>query len=90
MDGNESAEFAWFQSVQDKLRDAFLKEGYDHTEAQELGFLIAQAVRDVPPLLRLLGEAEKDSHDEILDAVHMILANRSALYEAARILSLEK
>jgi hypothetical protein len=89
MNENQNAEFAWFKRVQGKLRDAFLKEGYDNFEAQELGFLVAQAVRDVPALLHLLEEAGSHSNDEILDAVHAVLSNRFAMNEAARKLSLE-
>jgi hypothetical protein len=89
MNENQKIEFAWFKGIQDKLMDAFLKEGYDHPEAQELGFLVAQAVRDVPALLRLLEEDGSHSNDEILAAVHAVLSNRSALNEAAQKLSLE-
>ncbi len=67
---NQNTEFAWFEDVQDKLTDAFLKEGYTSSESQELGFLVAQGVRDVPALLLLLEEADSHSSDEILDAVH--------------------
>ena len=88
MNENQNMEFEWFKGVQDKLMDAFLKEGYDHSEAQELGFLMAQAVRNVPALLRLLEEAGSHSNDEILEAIHAVLSNRSALNEAARKLSL--
>lgn len=86
---NQDTEFAWFESVQGKLTAAFLKEGYSLTEARELGFFVAQAVRNVPALLRLLEEAEGHTNDEIVDAIHAVLSSRSALHEAARILSLE-
>lgn len=86
----QNEEFNWFESVQDKLADAFLKEGYDTGKAHELGFLVAQSIRDVPSLLRLLDEYPRHLPDEILDAVHMVLANRSALNDAAGILFSEK
>ena len=86
---DQNTEFAWFQAAQDKLADAFFKDGHSVIEAQELGFLVAQAVRDVPALLRLLEGVESHSNDEMLDAVHAVLANRFALNEAARKLSLE-
>jgi hypothetical protein len=90
MCSKQAEDFAWFKKAQDKLSDAFLKEGYDITKAQELGFLMAQAIRDVPSLLRLLDQEDSDASDEILDAVHMVLSNHSALNEAARMLLPEK
>ena len=89
MDENQNVEFEWFTDVSEKLTGVFLKDSHDLSEAQELGFLVAQAVRDVPVLLRLLEGAEGHSDDEIMDAVHAVLSNRSALNEAARVLSLE-
>jgi len=86
---DQNTEFAWFQGVQDKLTNAFLKDGHSDSEAQELGFLVAQAVRDVPALLRLLEKVESHSSDEILDVVHAVISNRSALNDAARKLALE-
>ena len=89
MDENPKTEFDWFEGVQNKLTDAFLKDGRTPSESRELGFLMAQGVRDVPSLLRLLEEPDRHSNDEVMDAVHDVLSNRSALIEVARMLSLE-
>ena len=89
MSENQNTEFEWFDRVQSKLADAFLKDGYSPSESSELGFLMAQGVRDVPALLHLLEETDKHTNDEILDAVHMVLSNRSSLIEVARILGIE-
>jgi hypothetical protein len=89
MNENQEAEFEWFKGVQDRLADAFLKDGHSPAESQELGFLMAQGMRDVPALLRLLEEPDKHSNDEIMDAVHDVLSNRSALIEVARMLGIE-
>jgi hypothetical protein len=89
MDESQKAEFEWFKGVQDKLTDAFLKDGHTPSESQELGFFMAQGVRDVPVLLRLLEESDRHSTDEIMDAVHAVLSNRSALIEVARLLGIE-
>ena len=82
----ETAEFDGFEGLQSKLVTVFLTDGYPRREAEAAGFLFAQAIRDVPPLLHLLDEAERHTPDKIMDAVHMVLANRHALREAADIL----
>ena len=89
MGENQKTEFEWFKGVQDKLTDAFLKDGHSPSESQELGFLMAQGVRDIPALLRLLEEPDRHSNDEIMAAVHALLSNRSALLEVARMLGIE-
>jgi hypothetical protein len=89
MNENQKTEFEWFDSVQSKLADAFLKEGFTPSESQELGFLMAQGIRDVPALLSLLEEPERHSNNEILDAVHLVLSNRASLIEVARMLRIE-
>ena len=81
-----AAEFEWFEALQAKLTTVFLADGYSRPKAEEAGFLFAQAIRDVPPLLRLLDDADRHTPDEIMDAVHDVLANRQALREAAVIL----
>ena len=89
MSEKQKTEFEWFNGVRDKLIDAFLKDSYPASESQELGFHMAQGIRDVPALLRLLGEPDRYSNDEIMDAVHDVLSNRSALLEVARMLGIE-
>jgi glycerol-3-phosphate dehydrogenase len=86
MTEDQAAEFAWFESLQNKLIKVFLKEDYSQQQAEELGFFVAQGIRDVPPLLRLLDEIEQHSTDEIMDAIYDVLSNRSALKEASDIL----
>lgn len=75
-----------FEEIREKLSQAFI-EGYNHPQAQDLGFYVAQAVRDVPQLLRILAEYEQHSNQEILDAIHAVVANHLALSEANRILT---
>ncbi len=89
MNEKQETEFEWFKGVQDKLVDAFLKDGHPPSESQELGFLLAQGMRNVPALLRLLEEPNRHSNDEIMDAVHAVLANRFSLIEVARKLGIE-
>lgn len=79
-------EFNEFEEIREKLSRAFA-EGYNHVEAQDLGFYVAQAVRDVPPLLRMLEQYDQHSNDEILEAVHDFVANHFALSEANRLLT---
>lgn len=86
MDDNQQSEFQWFETLQAKLVQTFLADGYNRQEAEELGFLLAQALRNVPHLLNLLDEVEQHSTDEMIDAVHAVLANRFALEEACKIL----
>jgi hypothetical protein len=85
MDDRQS-EFQWFETLQARLVQTFLADGYNRQQSQELGFLLAQAMRNVPPLLSLLEEAEQHSTGEMMDAVHAVLANRHALEEANKIL----
>jgi hypothetical protein len=78
-------EFEKFQNIQEKLKAVFAKE-YVHVDAEQLAFLVAQSIRDVPKLLRLLEDSENHSNDKILDAVHDVVANHLALTEANRML----
>jgi hypothetical protein len=89
MNENQKTEFEWVNGVQDKLADAFLRDGYTPSESQELGFLMAQGIRDVPALLCLLEESDRHSNGEIMDAIHEVLSNRSSLVEVARTLGIE-
>lgn len=86
MSEQEENEFTWFNDIQTKLKDAFIK-GYNHPQAEELAFYVAQAIRNVPTLLQLLSAPEKYSNDEILDAIHAVVANHLALNEANQILT---
>ena len=78
-------EFEKFKDIQEKLERVFAEE-YSHVDAERLAFLVAQAVRDIPTLLNLLEEPANHSHDEILDAVHDVVANHFAMTEASRLL----
>lgn len=86
MNKDSLVEFTWFKGIQDKLTKVLVEAGFDSPQSEELGFLLAQAIRDVPHLLHLLNEIEQHSTDEIMDAVHMVLANRFALEEAHSLL----
>jgi hypothetical protein len=86
MSADEKREFEQFNIIQEKLTRAFA-EGYNHPQAEQLGFCVAQAIRNVPSLLKLLDEYEKHSTDEILDAVHDVVSNHFALSEANRLLT---
>jgi hypothetical protein len=86
MNQDEKREFERFTIVAEKLTRAFV-EGYKHRHAQELGFLVAQAIRDVPALLRMLDDYESHSNDEILDAIHAVVSNHFSLTEANRLLT---
>lgn len=86
MNEEEKREFEQFKSVEEKLTRAFV-EGYNHPQAQELGFYVAQAIRDVPALLKMLENYESHSNDEILDAIHAVVSNHFSLTEANRVLS---
>ena len=86
MTGEQEIEFAWFNDIEAKLKRVFI-EGYNHPQAEELGFYVAQAIRNLPTLLRLLEKPENHSNDEILDAVHGVVCNHLALNEANQILT---
>jgi hypothetical protein len=88
MDEENKAEFKWFEEIQDKLCKACLAAGFDQQTAEQFGFCVAQGIRDVPALLRLLNESDQHSTDEIMHAVHMVLANRASLSEAAQLVGL--
>ena len=82
MNQDQQQEFENFEIVREKLIRAFV----DHPDAQKLGFYVAQAIRDVPTLLGLLNDSENHSNEEILDAIHAVVANHFALSEANRLL----
>src|SRR5438105_3927671 len=79
-------EFERFEILQEKLTRAFT-DGYNHPDARELGFFVAQAIRDVPELLRWLDDSENHSTDEILDAIHAVVSNHFSLSEANRLMT---
>ncbi|HEX8650295.1 MAG TPA: hypothetical protein VF708_05615 [Pyrinomonadaceae bacterium] len=83
---DELAELKWFETSKNKLKEVFLKEGYNSQESEELGFQIAQGVRDVPRLISILENVENFSNDQIMDAIYDVLTNQFALEEAARVL----
>jgi hypothetical protein len=87
MDTESLAEFKKFEEVQNKLIKVLLEDGYIQKESEEIGFFIAQGIRDVPTLLGLLDEVEAHSTDEIMNAIYNVLLNRSALEEAYKLLS---
>ena len=89
MNTQELDELKWFEGIQARIGEAFRSDGFSQEQSEELGFCIAQAIRNVPALLQVLEEGNHCSADEILDAVHAVLANRFALQEAARILGIE-
>ena len=86
MKDGEKGEFEHFNLLAEKLTRAFV-EGYNHPDAQELGFYVAQAIRDVPELLRLLDDYESHSNNEILDAIHAVVSNHFSLVQANRLLT---
>ena len=86
MNDEEKREFEHFNLLAEKLTRAFV-EGYNHPDAQELGFYVAQAIRDVPELLRLLDDYESHSNNEILDAIHAVVSNHFSLVQANRLLT---
>ena len=86
MNEEEKCELEQFGLLQAKLTRAFV-EGYNHPDAQELGFYVAQAIRDVPKLLALLEEYEKHSTDEILDTIHAVVSNHFSVTETNRLLT---
>ena len=90
MNEEQQAEFARFEGIENKLIEVFKEDGYDFLQAQELGFFVAQAMRNVPPLLRLLDGVEQHSTDEIMDAVHGFLCNHYAFEQAHRIIMREE
>jgi cell fate (sporulation/competence/biofilm development) regulator YlbF (YheA/YmcA/DUF963 family) len=86
MNEEEKREFEQFKIMQEKLTRAFV-EGYNHPDAQELGVYVAQAIRDVAKLLKLLDDYENHSTDEILDAIHAVVSNHFSITEANRLLT---
>jgi hypothetical protein len=86
MNDTEKREFERFNQIAEKLTRAF-EEGYNHPQSQELGFYVAQAIRDVPELFRMLDDFEAHSNDEILDAIHAVVSNHFSLSEANRLLT---
>ncbi len=78
----QKTEFIWFEELQNNLVTVFKSEGFDQVEAEELGFCVAQGVRNVPSLLKMLSKLEQYTSDEVMDAVHDVLANIHALQEA--------
>jgi hypothetical protein len=84
----DESDVAWFENIQATLARALVSEGYDNSQARDLAFSVAQGIRDVPPLIRLL-EGNDASADEILEAVHDVVSNRYSLIDAAKMLSLD-
>ena len=83
MNQDQQKEFEQFETLQAKLVRAF----FEHPDAQDLGFLVAQALRDVPTLFKLLDDYENQSNEDVLDAIHAVVSNHFALSEANRILT---
>lgn len=82
---DQDRELEKFNEIQEKLAKVF-REEYSHVDAERLAFFVAQSLRDVPTLLIFLEDFENHSNDEILDAVHNVLANQFAMTEANRML----
>lgn len=78
----QQAELKWFEELQNKLAAVFENDGYKLTEAQELSFCVAQGVRNVPPLLKMVDRFEQYTTDEVMQAVWGVLTNIYALQQA--------
>jgi hypothetical protein len=79
-----SLEFDMFEDIRRKLVEVFVREGRTRLEAEKIALYIVQGMRDVPKLLTILTEEEKDA--DILRALHSFLEDATALDRAREIL----
>ena len=71
-----------FEDIRRKLVEVFVREGRTRLEAEKIALYVVQGVRDVPKLLTVLTEEEKDA--EILHAIHNFLGDASTALDRAR------
>ena len=79
-----SLEFDMFEDIRRKLVEVFVRGGRDRIEAEKLALYIVQGVRDVPKLLTVLTEEERDAR--LLQALLSFLEDATALDKARKIL----
>jgi hypothetical protein len=85
-DEKTEEELKWFDCLSGRIVEVLRKDNYSQQQAEELGFFIAQTIRDVPRLLALLEKSENHSVDEVMDSIHDFLSNQFAFQQAHKLL----
>ena len=82
-----SLEFDMFENVRRKLAEIFVGGGHAPLEAEKIALYVVQGVRNVPKLLKIMTRAGPPrTHEEILDALGLVLDEAPALVKAKRLL----
>ena len=71
-----------FEDIRRKLVEVFVREGRTRLEAEKIALYVVQGVRDVPKLLTILTEEERDA--EILRAIRSFLEDAATALDRAR------
>ena len=82
-----SLEFDMFENVRRQLAEVFVGGGHAPLEAEKIALYVVQGVRNVPKLLKVMTRAGPPrTHEEILDALGLVLDEAPALIRAKRLL----
>ena len=82
-----SLEFDMFEKVRRKLAEIFVGGGHAPLEAEKIALYVVQGVRNVPKLLKIMiGAGPPRTHEEVLDALGLVLDEAPALEKAKRLL----
>src|SRR3712207_9471426 len=81
-----SLEFDTFENIRRKLIEVFVCEGYARIDAERIALYVAQDVRDVHKLLKVLAHADSHTQAEIIEAVRTVVDDSVVLDKAKGVL----
>lgn len=81
-----SLEFDMFEDARQRLVAVLVSHGRDRIEAEKIALYVIQGLRDMPKLITMLSERRTYSTTKIIDALHVVLNNASALEKARALL----
>ena len=81
-----SLEFDMFEDMRRKLVEVLVTEGYERLEAEKIALYVIQGVREVPKLLSALAEIRLRARADVLETLHNVLENATALGKARAML----
>jgi len=84
---DNSLEFDMFEDMRRRLVEVLVSEGRERLDAEKIALYIAQGMREMPKLVKMLSESRSHPRAEILSMLRLVLENASAL-EKARIMLL--
>ncbi|HEV2911997.1 MAG TPA: hypothetical protein VGX92_01660 [Pyrinomonadaceae bacterium] len=86
MINDTSLEFDMFEDMRRKMVELLVTEGYERLEAEKIALYVIQGVREVPKLLSGLAEIRLHARTEVLETLHTVLENATALGKARAML----